>query len=117
PFKDYVVFIETRLGELENKCTDALGAGLLDLLAEHRVGDTARCTSIAERIGDHLCSTGSSFLGRDYFDLAIRFHRFNSDTANVQRIGVKKGESLVVEAEASLEKPSQGYLAATHHLA
>ncbi len=117
PFKEYVAFIETRLVELEGKCSDALAARMLDLIAEHRAGDVARSARIAEAIGDRLDSIASSFLARDYFDLAIEFHRFNNDAANAKRVGVKKAESLVRQAEDSIGKKGQGYLSGTHHLA
>jgi hypothetical protein len=116
-FKDYVNFIETRLGQLETECSDALAAGMLDLLAEHRAGDVAHWARIAETIGDRLDSTVSSFLARDYLDRAIQFHRINNDAADAQRVGVKKAESLVRQADVSISNKNQGYLVGAHHLA
>jgi hypothetical protein len=116
-FKNYTNFIEARLGQLESECSDSLAAGMLNLLAEHRAGDVARCARIAETIGDRLDSTASSFLARDYFDLAIQFHRVNNDVANAQRVGVKKAESLLRQADASISNKNQGYLVGAHHLA
>jgi Domain of unknown function (DUF4209) len=116
-FLDYLSFIETRLTALEGTCVDSLGAGLLDLLFDYRVGDCAVCARIAETIGDRMHTTGSSFLGRDYFDIASRFHRANGDGANADRLGIKKGESLVTEAESCIGKDGKGYFAGTHHLA
>src|SRR5439155_651652 len=51
------------------------------------------------------------------YDIAAKFHRANGDMANVQRLGIKKGESLVRQAEACIGKEGQGYFTATHHLA
>ncbi len=116
-FADYVGFIEARLASLETTCTDSLGAYLLDLLFEHRAGDTAVCARIAETIGNRLEPTGASSLARDYYDIAAKFLRVNGDMANVQRLGIMKGESLVRQAEACIGKEGQGYFAATHHLA
>lgn len=115
-FLDYVSFIETRLSSLETTCTDSLGAGLLDLLFEYRAGDPVVFARIAETIGDRLEPT-NSFLARNYYDIAAKFHRANGDMTNVQRLGIKKAESLVRQAEACITKDGQGYFAATHHLA
>ncbi|PYJ23827.1 MAG: hypothetical protein DME99_01735 [Verrucomicrobia bacterium] len=116
-FLDYVSFIESRLSSLETTCTDSLGTRLLDLLFEYRSGEPVVSARIAETIGDRLEPTGSSFLARDYYDIAAKFHRANGDMANVQRLGIKKGESLVRQAEACIGKEGQGYFTATHHLA
>jgi hypothetical protein len=116
-FQGYVSFVQARLTSLETTCSDSLGAGLLDLLFEYRVGDPVVCARIAEKIGDRLHTIGSSFLGRDYFDIASRFHRANGDLVNAQRLGIKKAESLVAEANASIGAENKGYFAATHHLA
>lgn len=116
-FLDYASFVEARVASLELSGSDSLGAGLLDLLFEHRVGDPALLARIAETIGDRLETTGNSFLARTYFDIAARFHKANGDAPNAQRLGIKKAESLVTEAEACVGKQGQGYFSATHHLA
>lgn len=116
-YGEYVSFIETRLDQLESTCTDSLGVRMLSLLAEYRVSDPTRSAKIAESMGDRLETSGLSFLARDCYDLAARFHLGNGDTANAQRLGIKKGESLLRQAEDCITKPGQGYFTATHHLA
>jgi len=116
-FLDYVNFIQARLSGLESSGTDSLGAGLLDLIFEHRVGDPVVSSRIAKTIGDRLENTGNSFLARTYFDIASRFHRANDDVANANRLGIKKADSLVAEAEACIGKSGHGYFSGSHHLA
>lgn len=102
---------------LETTGTDSLGAGLLDLLFEYRVGDPSVAARIAEALGDRLEVAGNSFLAQTYFDLAARFLRANDDAANAQRVGVKKADSLEAQAESCIGKEAQGYFAGSHHLA
>ncbi|MBA3351279.1 MAG: DUF4209 domain-containing protein [Blastocatellia bacterium] len=116
-FLEYVCFIETRLASLETTGTDSLGAGLLDLLFEYRVGDPSAAARIAESLGNRLEAAGNSSLAQTYFDLASRFHRANGDAPNTQRLGVKKAESLIAQAESCIGKEGQGYFSASHHLA
>jgi hypothetical protein len=116
-FLDYVDFVETRLASLETTGTDSLGAGLLDLLFEYRVGDPSVAARIAEALGDRLEPAGNSFLAQTYFDIASRFLRANNDAANAQRLGIKKADSLLAQAESCIGKEAQGYFAGSHHLA
>lgn len=116
-FLDYVDFIERRLAALETTGTDSLGAGLLDLLFEHRVGEPSVAARIAEALGDRMEAAGNSLLAQTYCDLASRFHRANGDVPNAQRVGVKKAESLIAQAESCIGKEAQGYFSASHHLA
>jgi hypothetical protein len=117
PFTDYVAFIESKLASLETTGTDSLGLALLDLLFEYRVGDPSVEGRIGEALGDRLEAAGNSLLAQKYFDTASGFHRANNDTANARRLGVKKAESLIAQAESCIGKESQGYFAASHHLA
>jgi hypothetical protein len=117
PFLDYVHFVETRLASLETTGTDSLGARLLDLLFEYRVGDPAAAARIGEALGDRLEAAGNSSLAQTYFDIASRFLRANNDAANAQRLGITKADSLVAQAESCIGKEAQGYFAGSHHLA
>ncbi len=116
-FGEYVSFIETRLASLETTGSDSLGAGLLDLLFEYRVGDPVLAARIGEALGDRLEAAGNSFLAQTYFDIAGRFHRANNDPVNAQRLGIKKADSLVAQAESCIGKEGQGYFSSSHHLA
>lgn len=116
-FLDYVHFVEARLASLETSGTDSLGAGLLDLLFEYRVGDPSVAARVGEALGDRLEAEGNSFLAQTYFDIASRFLRANNDVANAQRLGIKKADSLVAQAESCIGKEAQGYFAGSHHLA
>lgn len=116
-FRSYIDFIEGRLKSLEASCDDAYASHLLRLLAEHRAGDLSRSAEIAESIADRLEAAGSSFLAQDYYDHAARFLQIQSKPGEAQRVGQKKGESLVTQATACIDKAGQGYFSATHHLA
>ncbi|MBA3352473.1 MAG: DUF4209 domain-containing protein [Blastocatellia bacterium] len=116
-FLDYVSFAETRLASLESTGNDSLGAGLLDTLFEYRVGDPPVAARIAEALGDRLETAGNSFLAQTYFDIGSRFHRANNDLSNAQRLGVKKADSLIAQAESCIGKEGQGYFSGSHHLA
>jgi hypothetical protein len=89
-FSAFVDFIETRLKKLESVCDDAYGLHLLDLLADHRSGDFNSSARIAESIGDRLETKGSSFLARDYYQRAARFHDLLSNTAAARNALNKK---------------------------
>jgi hypothetical protein len=116
-FLDYVHFVETRLAALETTGTDSLGAGLLDLLLEYRVGNASVAGRIGEALGDRSEMTGNSFLAQTYFDIASQFLRANNDGANARRLGIKKTDSLIAQAESCIGKETQGYFAGSHHLA
>lgn len=115
-FNSYLSFIENRLASLETTCGDAYAASLFDLLLEHRAGDRVKAAKIAETIGDRLTATNSGSLGRDYYDQAIQFFHANKDLDGVQRAGLKKGESLLAQATASIGSDGTGYFTASHHL-
>ena len=117
PFLDYVHFVETRLASLETTGTDSLGAGLLDLLFEYGVGNPSVAARIGEALGDRLEAEGNSFLAQTYLEIASRFHRASNDVTNAQRLGVKKAESLVAQAESCIGREAQGYFCGSYHLA
>ena len=116
-FVRYVSFIEQKVAELTSTCTDAYTLRLLDLQIEYRVGDATCAATAAEAIGDRLDILGSSHLAQGHLGAAVKLRTRAKDPEGARRARLKKGESLIRQAEAAFHRESGGNLGGAHFLA
>lgn len=117
PFLSYATYVEGLLVTHGAVSADALCAQLAALLLEHEVGDSLAHAATMEQLATRIEASANYFLAQRYLEIAMRFYLAAKNEEAARGARLKKGDSLVRQAQAVVNKPGQGYITGSHFLA
>lgn len=117
PFVSYVTFTEGLIDAKDSTETQFVCASLMELLLDRKVGDFERHAAQAEHIAESVETSGNFLLAQRYLELAVKLHLAAKNKEAARQDRLRKGNSLVRQAESVINSPGQGYIAASYFLA
>lgn len=114
--KKVVACIESILDKYNGEDPLFLSAKLMELLQEFKQGEPSKYASFAEKAAHRSEGEHNWHKARNYWEIAIVWHRRNKDTNQERSASLSYAETYVKEAEDKINQTSPSYLAASHFL-
>jgi hypothetical protein len=115
--KDKVITcIESVLDKYNGEDLSFLSAKLMELLQEFKKGDPSKYAAISEKAARRAETEHNWHKARNYWEIAIGWHRKNQDDNQERSASLSYAETYVKEAEDKINQTSPSYQAASSFL-
>ncbi|MBD2302992.1 DUF4209 domain-containing protein [Nostoc sp. FACHB-190] len=111
-----IIYIESVLDKYNGEDLSFLSAKLMELLQEFKKGDPSKYAAISEKAARRAETEHNWHKARNYWEIAIGWHRKNQDDNQERSASLSYAETYVKEAEDKINQTPPTYLAASHFL-
>jgi hypothetical protein len=111
-----VAHVESVLSKYDGEDPLFLSAKLMELLLEFKEGNPSKYAPIAEKAAHRSEAESNWDKARNYWELAIVWHRKNRNPEQERLVSLYYAETYVKEAEDKIKQTPPSYLAASHFL-
>lgn len=111
-----IQFIEELLARPEIKNSRFLGADLMELLRDKKIGDAARYAVLCNEIAATAESEKDWNLARRYLEIKAKWHAMVKDTDAEAATQHRIAESFISQAQQAIDRENPGHFEAAHYL-